>query len=113
MKSTPSARSRMPRSPRRTTNLGRRASTLLIGAMLIALVSCSSLRKPEQQPSTLAPDCKQRAPGIDSGDPPTGADVLDWMAWARAYIVAQYAVADRDNKRAATADCLDKMQRAR
>ncbi|UGL62909.1 hypothetical protein [Xanthomonas phage MYK3] len=31
------------------------------------------------------------------------------MAWAKAYVVAQYAVVDRDNKRAATADCLDQL----
>jgi hypothetical protein len=33
------------------------------------------------------------------------------MAWAQAYVVAQYAIVDRDNKRAATADCLDAIAR--
>ncbi|QFR59586.1 hypothetical protein KEM14_gp27 [Xanthomonas virus phiXaf18] len=32
------------------------------------------------------------------------------MLSAKAYVVAQYAVVDRDNKRAATADCLDKLE---
>lgn len=80
---------------------------LLVAVMLLA--SCSSLGKPEQQPSPVAPACSQRTPALDSGDPPSGADVTDWMAWAKAYVVAQYAVVDRDNKRAATADCLDKL----
>lgn len=76
----------------------------LLLAIMGALASCSSLGKLEQKPSGQPPACNQREPGLDSGDPP---DSTDWMAWARAYVVAQYAVVDRDNKRAATADCLD------
>lgn len=64
-----------------------------------------------QQRSPVAPACNQREPGLDSGEPPSGADVTDWMAWAKAYVIAQYAVADRDNKRSATADCLDEIAR--
>lgn len=82
-----------------------------LGLTLMLLASCSSLGKPERQPSPVAPSCNQREPARDSGDPPSGADVTDWMAWAQAYVVAQYAVVDRDNKRAATADCLDEIAR--
>lgn len=81
--------------------------TMLLTLLAMLSASCSSLGKPERQPSPVAPDCKQRAPARDSGDPPAGAEVYDWMAWARAYVVAQWAIVDRDNKRAATADCLD------
>ena len=85
---------------------------LLILLMLSALLaSCSSLGKPEQQPSNRPPACNQREPALDSGDPPDGSAVYDWMAWAEAYVRAQYAVVDRDNKRAATADCLDDLSR--
>lgn len=80
-----------------------------LGLTLMLLASCSSLGKPERQQSPVAPACSQRTPALDSGDPPSGADVTDWMAWAKAYVVAQYAVVDRDNKRAATADCLDRL----
>ena len=83
--------------------------TALIPVTVIALASCSSLGRPERQQSPVAPACSQRTPALDSGDPPSGADVTDWMAWAKAYVVAQYAVVDRDNKRAATADCLDRL----
>lgn len=85
------------------------AALVLIAILAMLLASCSSLGKPERQPSPVAPACNQRTPALDSGDPPSGADVTDWMAWAKAYVVAQYAVVDRDNKRAATADCLDKL----
>ena len=82
----------------------------LLGSLVLTLLaSCSSLGKPERQPSPVAPACNQRSIAVDSGDPPMGSDVTDWMAWAKAYVVAQYAVVDRDNKRAATADCLDKL----
>lgn len=96
-----------PRRPRPWTHL-RLLVLLLIPAML---ASCSSLRKPEQQPAPAAPACNQRESARDSGDPPAGADVYDWRAWARAYVVAQWAVVDRDNKRTATADCLDNIAR--
>jgi len=85
---------------------------LLMALMLLA--SCSSLGKPELQRSNQAPSCNQRAPALDSGDPPAQADgspSLDWMAWAQAYVQAQWAIVDRDNKRAATADCLDQLAR--
>ena len=82
-----------------------------LSVMTIVLASCSSLGKPERQPSPVAPACNQREPALDSGDPPSGADVTDWMAWAAAYVQAQYAVVDRDNKRTATADCLDEIAR--
>ena len=42
-----------------------------------------------------------------------GPAVLDWRAWAQAYVSAQWAIVDRDNKRAATADCLDEIARIR
>ncbi len=80
----------------------------LLVAMLLALASCSSLGKPELQRSNQAPSCNQRAPALDSGDPP---ESTDWMAWAQAYVQAQWAIVDRDNKRAATADCLDELAR--
>lgn len=83
----------------------------LIAATVLALASCSSLGKPELQRSNQAPSCNQRAPALDSGDPPAGAEATDWMAWAQAYVQAQWAIVDRDNKRAATADCLDKLAR--
>lgn len=76
--------------------------------ILMLLASCSSLGKPELQRSNQAPSCNQRAPALDSGDPP---ESTDWMAWAQAYVQAQWAIVDRDNKRAATADCLDELAR--
>jgi len=88
-----------------------RLSVLMI---LPLLASCSSLGKPELQRSNQAPSCNQRAPALDSGDPPAEADGSpnrDWMAWAQAYVQAQWAIVDRDNKRAATADCLDELAR--
>lgn len=83
---------------------------LLVAAALIAmlLASCSSLGKPERQLSNQPPSCNQREPALDSGDPP---ESTDWMEWAQAYVRAQWAVVDRDNKRAATADCLDDISR--
>lgn len=105
MKSKPSVpRVRRPWSPWKSL-----AVDWALAVTVLALASCSSLGKPERQPSPVAPVCNQRTPALDSGDPPSGADVTDWMAWAKAYVVAQYAVVDRDNKRAATADCLDKL----
>jgi len=77
-------------------------------ALGMLLASCSSLGKPELQRSNQAPSCNQRAPALDSGDPP---ESTDWMAWAQAYVQAQWAIVDRDNKRAATADCLDELAR--
>lgn len=94
-----------------------RAFSLAMGILIATLLaSCSSLGKPEQQPSNLAPACNQREPALDSGDPPeggAGGPSTDWMAWAQAYVRAQWAVVDRDNKRAATADCLDDLARSR
>lgn len=104
MKSTQSG----PAHALRPTLLAQAIRWILYGAMLMLLASCSSLGKPEQKPSGQPPACNQREPGLDSGDPP---ESTDWMAWASAYVVAQYAVADRDNKRAATADCLDEIAR--
>lgn len=100
-----------PSDPQRRMVLAVRtvAALVLIATLAMLLASCSSLGKPERQPSPVAPACNQWTPALDSGDPPSGADVTDWMAWAKAYVVAQYAVVDRDNKRAATADCLDKL----
>ncbi len=79
---------------------------LIMTVMLLA--SCSSLGKPELQRSSQAPSCNQRAPALDSGDPP---ESTDWMAWAQWGVAAQWAIVDRDNKRAATADCLDQLAR--
>ncbi|QFR59545.1 hypothetical protein KEM14_gp29 [Xanthomonas virus phiXaf18] len=85
------------------------AVLLVLFCLTMLLASCSSLGKPERQPSPVAPACSQRAPALDSGDPPSGADVTDWMAWAAWGVRSQWAIVDRDNKRAATADCLDKL----
>lgn len=85
-----------------------RLSVLMI---LPLLASCSSLGRPELQRSPVAPACSQRTPALDSGDPPSEADAWDPFAWAQAYVQAQWAIVDRDNKRAATADCLDKLAR--
>lgn len=81
----------------------------LLLVMIAVLASCNSLGKPERQQSPVPAACNQREPALDSGDPPSGSDVTDWMAWAKAYVIAQYAIVDRDNKRAATADCLDQL----
>lgn len=96
----------------RPSSPARLAARALLPWTLILLASCSSLGKPERQPSPAAPACNQREPARDSGDPPSGAAVFDWMAWAQAYTAAQWAIVDRDNKRAATADCLDDVARA-
>lgn len=107
----------LPRGPipQRTLSLavalGLRQMLLTLALILPLIASCSSLGKPERQLSPVAPACNQRAPARDSGDPPSGADASDWTAWARAYVAAQWAVVDRDNKRAATADCLDDLAR--
>lgn len=82
---------------------------LLLSAMLAVLASCSSLGRPERQPSNRAPACNQREPARDSAPPPEGLAVFDWTAWAQAYVASQWAIVDRDNKRAATADCLDRI----
>lgn len=84
---------------------------LILVSILVLLASCSSLGKPERQPSPAAPACNQREPARDSADPPDGAAATDWMAWAQAYVASQWAIVDRDNKRAATADCLDELAR--
>lgn len=84
---------------------------LMTLAMLAVLASCSSLQKPEQQREPVAPACNQRDPARDSADPPTGPETQDWTAWARAYVASQWAIVDRDNKRRATADCLDEISR--
>lgn len=81
---------------------------LLCAVMILVLASCSSLGKPELQRSNQAPSCNQRAPALDSGDPP---ESTDWMAWAQWGVAAQWAIVDRDNKRATTADCLDQLAR--
>lgn len=89
---------------------------LVLCLTLLVLASCSSLGKPEQQRSNLAPSCNQRSPAIDSSDPPTdsaGGPSTDWMAWAAAYVSSQWAIVDRDNKRAATADCLDSIAKVK
>lgn len=81
---------------------------LLKSAILVLLASCSSLGKPEQQRSSQPPACEQRTAALDGGDPPASTD---WMEWAQAWVKATYAIVDRDNKRAATADCLDAISR--
>lgn len=102
-------RSPAPPAPRPLVLAIRRALYLI--AMSLALASCNSLGKPEQLRSNLAPACNQREPARDSGDPPAGADVTDWQAWAQAWVAATWAVVDLNNKRAATADCLDDVAR--
>lgn len=100
-----------PSDPQRQKVLAVRTvvALALIAILAMLLASCSSLGKPERQQSPVAPACSQRTPALDSGDPPSGADVTDWMAWAAWGVRSQYAIVDRDNKRAATADCLDKL----
>lgn len=87
------------------------ALRLVLFSILMLLASCSSLGKPERQPSPVAPACNQREPARDSAPPPSGFNIFDWMAWAQAYTASQWAIVDRDNKRAATADCLDELAR--
>ena len=108
MKSNESGRQLDPWRRRQLAAVKVAAILLLLFCLTMLLASCSSLGKPELQRSNQAPSCNQRAPALDSGDPP---ESTDWMAWAQAYVQAQWAIVDRDNKRAATADCLDELAR--
>lgn len=78
-------------------------SGLLLLALLM-LTSCASRGKPIAVPSPPIAGCSERAIALTPPPPP---DSDDYRLWARAYTGAVGAYEDSENKRAATADCLD------
>lgn len=77
--------------------------SLSILAML-TLTSCASRGKPISVPSAPIAGCSERAIALTPPPPP---NTTDYRPWARAYVGAVGAYEDSENKRGATADCLD------
>ncbi len=77
---------------------------LLILTLLLMLPSCASLKKPTPARFVPPAGCSERAIALRPPAPPT---TTDWRGWAAAYVGALGAFEDSENKRAATADCLD------
>lgn len=75
----------------------------LMGAML---VSCAPYKTLTKVPAAPIAGCSERVPGVKLEPPPLGS--TDWLDWAEAWVQAAYALTDSINKRAATAECLDK-----
>lgn len=71
---------------------------------LLTLTSCASLGKPTLERSVPQAGCSERAAAMTPPPPP---DSTDWRLWALAYVGAVNADTDSENKRRATADCLD------
>lgn len=71
---------------------------------LLTLTSCMSLGKPTLARSVPQGGCSERAAAMTPPPPP---DSTDWRLWALAYVGAVNADTDSENKRRATADCLD------
>lgn len=78
---------------------------LLSLMLVITLASCGSLSKQKPLPPAPVASCGERVAAIDPGSPP---DSEDYRQWAAAYVRAVWAWVDVTNKRAATADCIDK-----
>lgn len=77
---------------------------LLTLILLLLLTSCAWLGKRTTARYVPPAGCSERAIAQRPPDPPT---VADWRKWAAAYVGALGAYEDSENKRAATADCLD------
>lgn len=80
---------------------------LLTLILLLLLTSCAWLQK--RTPARYVPPagCSERA---IAQRPPAPPKIPDWRKWAAAYVGALGAYEDSENKRAATADCLDQHQ---
>ena len=74
---------------------------------LLMLTSCASAPRPTAARSVLLAGCQERAPAML---PPAPPRTDDYREWAGAYVGAVNAYADSESKRAATADCLDKLR---
>lgn len=72
---------------------------------LLTLTSCASRGKPIAVPSPPIAGCSERAIALTPPPPPNSDD---YRQWAKAYVGAVGAYEDSENKRAATADCLDR-----
>lgn len=71
---------------------------------LLTLTSCASRGKPISVPSVPIAGCSERAIALTPPPPP---NTTDYRPWAKAYVGAVGAYEDSENKRGATADCLD------
>ena len=76
----------------------------LLCMALPILASCASRGKPISVPSPPIAGCSERAIALTPPPPP---DSDDYRRWAKAYVGAVGAYEDSENKRDATADCLD------
>ena len=77
---------------------------------LLTLTSCASLGKPTLARSVPPAGCSERAAAMTPPGPPA---TDDWRLWALAYTGAVNAFTDSENKRRATADCLDAHRKPR
>lgn len=71
---------------------------------LLTLTSCASLGRPTLERSVPQGGCSERAAAMTPPPPPNSTD---YRLWASAYTWAVNAFTDSENKRRATADCLD------
>jgi len=77
---------------------------ILLLTVLLTLPSCASRGKPISVPSAPIAGCSERSIALTPPPPP---DSTDYRRWAKAYVGAVGAYEDSENKRAATAECLD------
>ena len=82
------------------------ASIRFLGLLLVllTLTSCASLGKPTLARSVPQAGCSERAAAMT---PPAPPSTNNYLLWALAYTGAVNAYTDSENKRRATADCLD------
>lgn len=78
--------------------------TLILLPALLMLSSCASLKKPTTAQYVPPAGCSERAIALRPPIPPNSSD---YRLWAEAYVGALGAYTDSENKRAATAECLD------
>lgn len=76
----------------------------LVLLALLTLTSCASLGKPTLARSVPQAGCSERTAAMTPPGPPANDD---YRLWALAYVGAVNAYTDSENKRRATADCLD------